>query len=828
MLQARIVAGAWRRSCGRVSFKREPRLRLEHGLAIVGCGESRAIIIVRMTTPPLRFPAPAVPALQATLRRAAACASLAPCRPRRLRRVRRRGAARRATPAARRRTAAPSQAASIRASRNCCRPTRTTRRSDVTSDTGELGRDGDADPERQRARSAWASACSLPTRPTINAEQRSVAAQGRRRIPRPAAARARQGRLVPAKAACGDVRGRRIRTARPARCAARRRTPRLAPTGHIELEGVRYTACPPGNEDWSLAAGAIDHRPEERRSAPGRDVRARIPRRADPLHAVDLVSGRRPAQVGPAVPDHRQQQPHRHAGRGAVLLEPRAELRRHAHQRWYSSRGVRLDPELRYLERATRAASSTSSTWCTTSETRRGPQRRRLAARHALRTAHAAAGRRRQRQRQRLFRGFRCRLRRHERHLRRIATSNCGTTWRLVVQRPRAGLPGHRPRTRWTPRRAVPHRAAADGARALARPARAACRARCSPRPPTSSATLRPAGRPARCRAALEWRVDRNGAFVAAGASYRYTQYMLDDVAPRRRRFAQTARCRRRSLDAGFTLERASGSQGQPHADARAADAVPVRAVSSNQDDLPVFDTGIPDLNLVQLFRTNRYVGPDRVGDANQVSVGVTTRLLDCEPRPPVPERDARPGVLLRGPARARCRTSRCATARRPTSSPSSNSPRSRTGTRALPTSGTRTRPRASAPRPSCSTTRRRAGSSTPATVSGATCSSRSTCRAPGRSTTSGAASRAVVYSLQRGQDARPVRGRRILLVLLGRAPDHAALRLQPHGRRRHVVRPAAGTEGFVQCRSRQRSFPARSDSGILRAPVRAPTLRCP
>ena len=48
-----------------------------------------------------------------------------------------------------------------------------------------------------------------------------------------------------------------------------------------------------------------------------------------------------------------------------------------------------------------------------------------------------------------------------------------------------------------------------------------------------------------------------------------------------------------------------------------------------NQDDLPVFDTGIPDLNLVQLFRTNRYVGADRVGDANQVSVGVTTRLLD-------------------------------------------------------------------------------------------------------------------------------------------------------------------------------------------------------
>jgi LPS-assembly protein len=32
----------------------------------------------------------------------------------------------------------------------------------------------------------------------------------------------------------------------------------------------------------------------------------------------------------------------------------------------------------------------------------------------------------------------------------------------------------------------------------------------------------------------------------------------------------------------------------------------------------------------VQLFRTNRYVGADRVGDANQLSLGLTSRLLDA------------------------------------------------------------------------------------------------------------------------------------------------------------------------------------------------------
>ena len=48
-----------------------------------------------------------------------------------------------------------------------------------------------------------------------------------------------------------------------------------------------------------------------------------------------------------------------------------------------------------------------------------------------------------------------------------------------------------------------------------------------------------------------------------------------------------------------------------------------------NQDQLPMFDTGLPDLDPVELFRNNRYVGADRVGDANQVSIGVTSRLLD-------------------------------------------------------------------------------------------------------------------------------------------------------------------------------------------------------
>jgi LPS-assembly protein len=48
-----------------------------------------------------------------------------------------------------------------------------------------------------------------------------------------------------------------------------------------------------------------------------------------------------------------------------------------------------------------------------------------------------------------------------------------------------------------------------------------------------------------------------------------------------------------------------------------------------NQNDLPVFDTGQYDFNYWTLFRENRFSGPDRMGDANQLAVALTSRILN-------------------------------------------------------------------------------------------------------------------------------------------------------------------------------------------------------
>lgn len=51
----------------------------------------------------------------------------------------------------------------------------------------------------------------------------------------------------------------------------------------------------------------------------------------------------------------------------------------------------------------------------------------------------------------------------------------------------------------------------------------------------------------------------------------------------------------------------------------------------SNQNDIPEFDTSYPPFTFNTLFTTNRFVGIDRQGDANQISYGFTTRLIDNE-----------------------------------------------------------------------------------------------------------------------------------------------------------------------------------------------------
>ncbi len=121
--------------------------------------------------------------------------------------------------------------------------------------------------------------------------------------------------------------------------------------------------------------------------------------------------------------------------------------------------------------------------------------------------------------------------------------------------------------------------------------------------------------------------VEGPGYFVRPGVAYEFTQYSLDNVAPGQLRDPHRS-VPTGSLDSGLLFERPAGHDG-----VRTLTLEPrlqyVYTPYRDQDQLPVFDTALPDLNLVELFRTNRFVGVDRIGDANQVTAALTSRLLN-------------------------------------------------------------------------------------------------------------------------------------------------------------------------------------------------------
>ncbi len=127
----------------------------------------------------------------------------------------------------------------------------------------------------------------------------------------------------------------------------------------------------------------------------------------------------------------------------------------------------------------------------------------------------------------------------------------------------------------------------------------------------------------------VAWSVRGPGYHFEPSAAFRATAYDLAGTAPG----ADDTPDRSApiiSLDTGLVFERDAGERKQfiHTLEPRLRYTwIPFR----DQDDLPVFDTALPDLNLVQLFRTNRYVGADRLGDANEVAAGLTTRLLRAE-----------------------------------------------------------------------------------------------------------------------------------------------------------------------------------------------------
>jgi LPS-assembly protein len=494
-------------------------------------------------------------------------------------------------------------------------------RIEVTSDTGDLGRAGDASLSGN-VRIRMGQRLLTADEARIDAEKRSIQLNGDVEYLDPQLRVRGEGGAFQ-QGGTGDFRGAEFElldsSVRGAATSAS-----LDPSGLVQLEGVRYTACPPGNEDWSLGAGAIEI-DQKSRIGTGRDVRIEflgVPIFYTPWISFPVGDQPKSGLLFPTIGSGSR------TGTQIAVpyywhLAPNYDAT--LTTRWYSSRGVRLDPEFRYLSDRSRSQLNVEYL---VDDRETGDTRGVIDWRHVTRFAP----------RTRLlidatdvsdsnyyedfgvgFEGTSVSFVNRHVELRHDLTA-----WSFNARAQGYQVLDDTLADSDQPYRIVPQLTALGRWRNLPGGLSGSVFAEAT----NFQRDLGPQGVRLDAEPALEWRIDRNGAFFAAGATYRYTQYLLDDVVAGADDSPDRA-LPSASLDAGFTLERASGSRGD-----RIQTLEPrllyLYVPYKDQDDLPVFDTGIPDLNLVQLFRTNRYVGPDRIGDANQVSLGVTTRLLDA------------------------------------------------------------------------------------------------------------------------------------------------------------------------------------------------------
>jgi LPS-assembly protein len=83
------------------------------------------------------------------------------------------------------------------------------------------------------------------------------------------------------------------------------------------------------------------------------------------------------------------------------------------------------------------------------------------------------------------------------------------------------------------------------------------------------------------------------------------------------------------SLDSAVTFERDADYFGRNLTQTLEPRLYYLYVPYRDQSKIPVFDTGLADFNFAQIFSENRYSGGDRIGDANQLTAAVTSRLID-------------------------------------------------------------------------------------------------------------------------------------------------------------------------------------------------------
>jgi LPS-assembly protein len=125
----------------------------------------------------------------------------------------------------------------------------------------------------------------------------------------------------------------------------------------------------------------------------------------------------------------------------------------------------------------------------------------------------------------------------------------------------------------------------------------------------------------------VNWTRRGNAWFLTARTGVHMTYYDIHDSTVEDQHISRVVPIT--SVDSGLVFERDASYLDRSFIQTLEPRAYYVYIPSRRQDQIPAFDTAIDDFNFSQLFTENRYLGSDRIGDANQITLAAVTRLLD-------------------------------------------------------------------------------------------------------------------------------------------------------------------------------------------------------
>lgn len=137
----------------------------------------------------------------------------------------------------------------------------------------------------------------------------------------------------------------------------------------------------------------------------------------------------------------------------------------------------------------------------------------------------------------------------------------------------------------------------------------------------------------------ISFPMNQSYGYITPKLGLNYTRYNLDNISSSPMQYGKVINYDKTadrtlpifSLDSGLFFERDTNIRNRSFTQTFEPRLFYVYIPYQNQSHLPVFDTGLTDLNMGTLFIENQYSGGDRINNANQLSASISSRIIDAD-----------------------------------------------------------------------------------------------------------------------------------------------------------------------------------------------------